>query len=231
MPGLSVKYKRDLKRTYIFDLDGTLLDTARDLSISFNYALNKFNYPSRTKEEFIGFVGNGTAKAIERAAGEKISPEKLTQIVEIFKEHYRQNMFQHTKPYNGIIEILGKIKSDGHKTAVVSNKFDDAVKILCKRYFKDLIDIAIGEGYGIRRKPEPDGINKVLTVLGSGTNNSIYIGDSDTDILTAKNAKIPCITVLWGFRDKEFLIKNGAKFFAYISDDIIKSADLIFDNI
>ncbi|MCD7780936.1 MAG: HAD family hydrolase [Candidatus Gastranaerophilales bacterium] len=211
-----------VKDTIIFDLDGTLLDTLSGLQIGFNYALKNFGYKERTQEEIRAFVGNGIVKALERALNENVEKEKFFQILNSFKEYYQNIMFEYTKPYEGIIPLLKELKEKGYKTAVVSNKFDDAVKKLCEYYFKDLIQTAIGEGYGIRKKPEADGILKTVKELNSSIEKSIYIGDSDVDILTAENIKIPCISVLWGFRDKQFLIDHGGNIFAQTPKDIIK---------
>ncbi len=210
------------KNTVIFDLDGTLLNTLGDLHACFNYAIKSFGYPERSIEEVRNFVGNGIVKAIERALPKKVSDKELQEITIVFKEYYQKHMFELTKPYEGIIPMLCKLKEKGFKTAVVSNKYDDAVKNLCKTYFKDLIEAASGEGCGVKRKPDTSGILKVLKELNSSIEQSIYIGDSDIDILTAKNARIPCISVLWGFRDKEFLINHGADIFAQTPEDIIK---------
>ncbi len=210
------------KNTIIFDLDGTLLNTLGDLHACFNYVIKKYGYKERTLEEIRTFVGNGIVKAIERALPKGVDKSELTQIINLFKEYYQSHMYELTKPYDGIIQLLQELKRKGLKIAVVSNKFDDAVKGLCNYYFKKLIDTAVGESYDVRKKPETDGVFKAVKELHSSIEKSIYIGDSDVDILTAKNAKIPCISVLWGFRDKEFLIKNGGKIFAEKPDDIIK---------
>lgn len=210
------------KDTIIFDLDGTLLNTLEDLYTAFNYAIKKFGYPERTMEEIKSFVGNGIKKAIERAVPEKISDEKLNKITEIFKNYYQKNMYVKTKAYEGIIPMLIELKHKGFKLAIVSNKYDDAVKNLCGNYFGKYINVAIGEGYGIGKKPDIQGVLKAIKELGSEIEKSIYVGDSEVDIQTAKNAGIPCISVLWGFKDKEFLIANGAKIFAKKPNDIIE---------
>ena len=183
-----------MKKAVIFDLDGTLLNTLDDLADSTNYALSKFGYPTRTIEEVRQFVGNGVAKLIERAIPEG------------------QNMYNKTAPYNGIIVMLSNLKSKGIKIAVVSNKFDLAVKELCKKYFEGFIDFAAGENeaQGIKKKPAPDTVFSVLNEFNFAPEDAVYVGDSDVDIMTAKNSKMPCISVTWGFRDKKFLLENGA---------------------
>lgn len=210
------------KDTIIFDLDGTLLNTLEDLYISFNYAIESFGYPKRTMEEIKSFVGNGIKKAIERALPQNVQEDELNKIIEVFKTYYTNNMYVKTKAYEGILPLLEELKNKGFKLAVVSNKYDSAVKNLCKKYFDSYINIAIGEGNGIDKKPDPKGVLKAIKELNSTKEKSIYIGDSEVDIQTAQNADIPCISVLWGFKDKEFLTKQGAKIFAKSPKDIIE---------
>ena len=201
-----------MKKTVIFDLDGTLLNTLDDLADSTNYALSKFGYPTRTIDEVRQFVGNGVAKLIERAIPEGKNNPNFEKCLAIFKENYAQNMYNKTAPYNGIIEMLSNLKSKGIKIAVVSNKFDLAVKELCKKYFEGFIDFAAGENeaQGIKKKPAPDTVISVLNEFNFAPEDAVYVGDSDVDIMTAKNSKMPCISVTWGFRDKKFLLENGA---------------------
>lgn len=201
-----------MKKAVIFDLDGTLLNTLDDLADSTNYALSRFGYPTRTIEEVRQFVGNGVAKLIERAIPEGKNNPNFEKCLAIFKENYAQNMYNKTAPYNGIIEMLSNLKSKGIKIAVVSNKFDLAVKELCKKYFEGFIDFAAGENeaQGIKKKPAPDTVISVLNEFNFAPEDAVYVGDSDVDIMTAKNSKMPCISVTWGFRDKKFLLENGA---------------------
>lgn len=201
-----------MKKAVIFDLDGTLLNTLDDLADSTNYALSKFGYPTRTIEEVRQFVGNGVAKLIERAIPEGKNNSNFEKCLSIFKENYAQNMYNKTAPYNGIIEMLSNLKSKGIKIAVVSNKFDLAVKELCKKYFEEFIDFAAGENeaQGIKKKPAPDTVISVLNEFNFAPEDAVYVGDSDVDIMTAKNSKMPCISVTWGFRDKKFLLENDA---------------------
>lgn len=201
-----------MKKAVIFDLDGTLLNTLDDLADSTNYALSRFGYPTRTIEEVRQFVGNGVAKLIERAIPEGKNNPNFEKCLAIFKENYAQNMYNKTAPYNGIIEMLSNLKSKGIKIAVVSNKFDLAVKELCKKYFEGFIDFAAGENeaQGIKKKPAPDTVISVLNEFNFVPEDAVYVGDSDVDIMTAKNSKMPCISVTWGFRDENFLLENGA---------------------
>ena len=208
--------------TVIFDLDGTLLNSLEDLHACFNYAIKHFGYPTRSIEEIKSFVGNGIKKAIERALPYAVEHEELDNITNYFRAYYKEHMLELTKPYEGVIELLTNLKEKGYKTAIVSNKYDDAVKKLSENYFGNLIDVAVGEGYGVRRKPEIDGVIKAVEILGSKIENCIFVGDSDVDIMTSSNAKLPCISVLWGYRDKEILISKGAKLFAETPKDIEK---------
>lgn len=212
------------KKIVIFDLDGTLLNTLQDLTDSTNFALNRCDYPQRTLDEVRNFVGNGVLKLIERAVPENTSANDIQNCLKIFKEHYKNNMFNKTAPYSGIIAMLKKLKNDGYKTAVVSNKFDSAVKDLCIKYFGSLIDFSAGENElaGIRKKPAPDTVLKVLKEFNLSSDEAIYVGDSEVDIQTAKNANIDCISVLWGFKNKEFLLNNGAKILISKPDEIFR---------
>ena len=199
----------------VFDMDGTILDTLEDLKDSTNFALEKCGYPTRTYDEVRRFVGNGIRKLIERAVPEGLTVEQIDRVHEVFTEHYKVHCADKTKAYDGIKPLLEKLRANGVKTAVVSNKADYGVQELCKEYFDGLFDYAIGEREGIRRKPAPDAVNEALRVLGMSKSEAVYIGDSDVDFETAKNAELPCISVLWGFRDEEFLREKGATLFVH----------------
>lgn len=195
----------------VFDLDGTLLDTLEDLKEAVNVALRTFDMPERTLNEIREFVGNGVKKLMIRAVpdGEK-NPDFEGAFLK-FKEYYALHSNDKTEPYPGIIELLTQLKYQGIKMAIVSNKIDFAVKDLSRIYFADYMDAAIGDTDGIQRKPAPDTVYKALDELGVRRENAIYVGDSDVDILTAQNSGLDCISVTWGFRDREFLILNGAE--------------------
>ncbi len=197
-------------KAVIFDLDGTLLNTLEGLMDSVNYSLNEFNYPIKSIDEIKSFVGNGVSKLVERAIPEGVKNPNFEKCLAIFKEHYSKTMQQKTKPYPKITELLIDLKSENIKVAVVSNKYDLAVKDLCNKYFPDLIDIALGESKFCRPKPDTDGIDKVLVELNLKKDEVLYVGDSEVDILTAQNASIKMIGVSWGFRDVNCLKKNGA---------------------
>lgn len=200
-------------KAVIFDLDGTLLNTIEDLKESVNFALSCFGFPVLSVDKVNSFVGDGVSKLIERALPDGLSNPDFKNCLKVFKEHYKNNMCDITKPYDDILKMLSMLKEKGIKTAVVSNKFDLAVKDLTDKFFGALIDISFGEceDRGIKKKPSPDMVFKVLEELKLNKDEVLYVGDSDTDILTAKNSGIKCISVSWGFRDRKFLIKNGAE--------------------
>ncbi len=208
----------------IFDLDGTLLNTLDDLCDSTNFALNKFGYPMRTIEEIRNFVGNGVKILIERAIPNGTKNKHFKDCLETFKNHYKANMYNKTAPYCGIEGMLKTLQKNNIQIAVVSNKFDLAVKELCKKYFGDLIQVAIGENEaaGIRKKPAPDSVLKAIKELNLSISNSIYVGDSETDVQTAKNSDLKCIGCTWGFRDEDILIKEGANYIVHTPEDILK---------
>ncbi|MDE5754452.1 MAG: HAD family hydrolase [Oscillospiraceae bacterium] len=195
----------------VFDLDGTILDTLQDLYLSVNYALQKNHLPERTLSEIQQFVGNGIRKLIERSVPADLSdPEKINQVYEDFTGYYTQHYADHTMPYEQIIEVIQTIRHAGLLTAVVSNKADYAVQSLCETYFPALFDSVAGEKAGIPRKPAPDSVLSVLTALQCSPEQAVYIGDSEIDIETAKNAGLSCISVTWGFRSEAFLKEHHA---------------------
>lgn len=198
--------------TIIFDLDGTLLNTLDDLRDSLNIALIAHGYEPRTLEEVRNFIGNGVGKLIKRALPIHSTEDEIKQCLATFTQHYNQNMQNKTRPYNGIMDLLLDLDRYNYKIAIVSNKFDSAVKELAKEYFGDFIDIAIGESEIVKRKPAPDSVFAAIKELGSDINKTIFVGDSETDVQTAKNAGIPCIGVTWGFRTREVLRNEGADY-------------------
>lgn len=210
------------KTTVIFDLDGTLLNTLQDLADAVNYALRKEGMPERTIDEVRRFVGNGVRLLMIRAVPDGESNPLFEETFAQFKEYYEEHCNDNTKPYEGMIELLETLKSKGYSVAIVSNKIDSAVKELSALYFKGIVPVAIGEKEGVRRKPAPDTVREALKELGRTAEESVYVGDSDVDIETAKNAGMPCVSVLWGFRDREFLEEHGAKRYARTAEDVLK---------
>ena len=201
--------------TYIFDLDGTLLDTLGDLAASVNYALRTHGMPEHSLDDVRRFVGNGVRKLMERAVPDGADNPRFDETFATFRQYYMAHSLDTTRPYEGIPETLATLKARGCHLAVVSNKMMAATQALCHHFFPDTIEVAIGEdeAAGIRRKPAPDTVSAALKALGVGKEDAAYVGDSDVDILTACNAGIPCISVLWGFRDRDFLISHGAQTF------------------
>lgn len=199
------------KRLLIFDLDGTILYTLEDLKESLNDALGHMGYPRRTLEETRNFVGNGIRKLIQRAVPAGTAEADIQRTYDLFLAHYRVHCADRTAPYPGIPAFLEELKARGFLLAVVSNKADSAVQILCGRYFPQMFDCAFGERPGVRKKPAPDGVLEVLERLGVPKEQALYIGDSEVDIETARNAGMDCVLVDWGFRDRETLTRKGAE--------------------
>ncbi|MBR6180818.1 MAG: HAD-IA family hydrolase [Prevotella sp.] len=197
-------------QAYIFDLDGTLLDTLDDLAASTNFALRTHHMPEHGINDVRRFVGNGVRKLMERAVPGGVANPHFEQALATFREHYTQHSLDTTRPYPGIIDLLQRLKASGKKVAVVSNKFDAATKALCQHFFASLVDVAIGESERVRKKPAPDTVMEALRLLEVEKEQAVYIGDSDVDIATARNSGIPCISVTWGFRDRTFLLGHGA---------------------
>ncbi len=210
------------QKAVIFDLDGTLLDTLEDLTDSVNYALKAYGCPQKSIEQVRMYVGNGIRNLMKRAVeGGEMHPQ-FENIFQAFQEDYKKNSRNKTKPYEGILEVLRTLHEQNIKLAIVSNKADFAVKELNTYYFGEFAMTAIGEKEGVRRKPAPDTVFQAIKELGVSVEESVFVGDSDVDMDTAKNAGIPCIGVLWGFRDKELLKAHGAKYFAEKPVDILK---------
>ena len=198
--------------TYIFDLDGTLLDTLTDLAASTNYALRTHGMPEHTIDEVRRFVGNGVRKLMERAVPDGTDNPLFDEAFATFRQYYMEHSLDTTRPYEGIPEMLAALKAKGCHLAVVSNKMMAATQELCRHFFPETIEVAIGENEaeGIRKKPAPDTVIAALRQLGVGEEGAVYVGDSDVDIDTARNSNLPCISVLWGFRDRDFLLQHGA---------------------
>lgn len=212
-----MKYK-----AVIFDMDGTILNTLEDLKNATNYSLRQFEMPERSLEEVRMFVGNGIRKLVERAVPAGTSEEKIAQVFDVFLEYYEIHSADNTSPYPGILELVEKLKKSGIKTAVSTNKADVPAQELGREYFNGIFDLIVGQQDGLKVKPAPDSVNKILSILDIQKKDAIYIGDSDVDVQTAKNSGLDFIGVSWGFRGREFLEKNGAK-------NIVDNANEILD--
>ncbi len=191
-----------------------MLNTLEDLTDAVNAALEKHGKPVRTIEEIRRFVGNGVGRLMERAVPEGTAPEEVAEILADFRAHYAVHCNDKTRPYDGVLELMQQLKKAGYRMAIVSNKLDSAVRELSDIYFMGLADVSVGERAGMPRKPAPDMVELALSELGAKKEEAVYVGDSDVDLATAANAGLPCISVLWGFRDRSFLEERGAKCFA-----------------
>ena len=205
---------------YIFDLDGTLLDTLQDLAASVNYALRQHHMPEHSIDDVRRFVGNGVRRLMERAIPEGAANPAFEAAFATFRKYYMEHSLDTTRPYDGIPELIHELKKRGCRMAVVSNKMMAATQELVHHFFPE-IEVAIGEdeAAGIRKKPAPDTVFVAMKQLGEGS--AVYVGDSDVDLATARNSGLPCISVLWGFRDRDFLLAHGATTFVEQPLDIL----------
>ena len=197
-----------MKTGILFDLDGTLLDTLEDLLDATNAALRHFGRPERTLAELRSFVGNGARNQIRLSLSGREDDPDLDAVLEWYKEYYSAHCQNKTAPYEGILDALAELAGE-YPIAIVSNKPDAAVKTLCARYFPGIY--ALGESADCPRKPAPDMVYQAMKAIG--VEKCVYVGDSEVDIRTAKNAGVPCVSVLWGFRDKEVLEGEGGRYF------------------
>jgi len=206
-----------MKTGILWDLDGTLLDTIEDLADAVNYALDQFGYPQRTLEEVRRFVGNGARRLIALAVPEGADTEA---VLNTFRAYYDDHCQIKTKPYDGIPDALAAL-GEKYPMAVVSNKPDSAVKSLCAQYFPGLY--ARGESTDCPRKPAPDMVHRTMEAIG--VERCIYVGDSEVDVLTARNAGVTCLSVLWGFRDREEIEAAGGSHFCEKTAQLIEELE------
>ncbi len=208
--------------TILFDLDGTLLNTLEDLRGAVNHQLSVSGLPQRSLAEVRQFVGNGLRNLMRLSLPEGCSDEEIDRHTAAMRSWYNTHDRVCTRPYDGILPLLRQLREAGCAVAVVSNKVDEAVKDLCAHYFGDLVAIAVGETEGLRRKPWPDTVELALRQLGAGKEGAVYIGDSEVDLATARNAGLPCISVTWGFRTRKELEEAGAVTFADSPEELWK---------
>ena len=211
-----------MKTGLLFDLDGTLLNTLEDLRDATNAALAHFGCPPRSQAQIRAFVGNGARNQIRLSLPGKTDDPDLDEVLDWYKTYYAAHCQIKTAPYAGIPEALADLCRD-YPVAIVSNKPDTAVKALCKQHFPGIY--ALGESPDCPRKPAPDMVFQAMEAIG--VERCIYVGDSEVDILTAKNADVPCIVVLWGFRDREVLEGEGGRYFCADPSDLRKSVEEI----
>ena len=209
-----------MKPGILFDLDGTLLNTLEDLLDATNYALEQCGYPRRTLAELRRFVGNGAENQIRMSLPEGSSPEEVRRVLGIYKPYYTSHCQIKTRPYGGIPQALAELERQ-YPIAIVSNKPDGAVKALCAEVFPGIY--ALGEAPDCPRKPAADMVKKACCAIG--VNTCVYVGDSEVDVLTAKNAGVPCLSVLWGFRDREEIEAAGGTYFCAVPAELPKKIE------
>ena len=207
----------------LFDMDGTLLDTLEDLRDGVNVVLERRGYPQHTLEEIRDYVGNGAGVLIRRALPEGTAEAEISEVLEEYKEWYRIHYCTKTRPYPGVVELLEKLAAEGVKMAVVSNKPDAVTKELAKKFFPGLP--AFGQQDDVPRKPEPQMVWNALETLGVRRERACYVGDSEVDVATAKNAGLPIAAVDWGFRTGEQLRAAGAETIAATTAELLAQLD------
>ena len=200
-----------------FDMDGTVLDTIEDLKNAVNYTMRHFGYPEIDTYQTKHYTGNASRHLITMACpdGTEIDP-----VLEFYSKYYKSHCAINTKPYDGILDLMAKLKSRGIKMAVVSNKMDGAVKDLAREWFGEYIDVAVGEKDGLMKKPAPDLVNEAMRLMKANKAESVYIGDTEVDIKTAFNSDLPCIAVTWGFRDFDEIKDLGAMCYCNNTDEV-----------
>ncbi|MDY4557602.1 MAG: HAD family hydrolase [Alloprevotella sp.] len=209
--------------TVVFDLDGTLLDTLGDLAGSVNYALRKHGLRECSLQEVRSFLGNGIVRLMQNAVKNAVEGVAFEEVFQTFRSHYLEHCLDTTQPYPGILPMMEKLRESGVKIAIVSNKLHPAVQELNRRFFADLVTSAVGESETVRRKPHPDGVLKALEELGSRPEEAVYVGDSEVDWETARQAGLRCVLVLWGFRDEDFLRGlPGVQAYLKSPDDLLR---------
>lgn len=207
-------------QTAIFDMDGTILETLEDMCASVNVTMNHVGYPRRTMDEVRRFVGNGAAKLIERCMPAGAEDPRYPAALEFYRAYYDAHAQIKTGPYPGIPELLNQLSREGVRLAVVSNKPDEAVRALTERYFPSVFPVAIGNRDGWATKPAPDSVYEAMRLLGARRESTVYVGDSDVDVDTARNAGLDSVIVTWGFRDEDFLRAHGAQHLAHNADEL-----------
>ena len=207
--------------TIVFDCDGTLLDTLTDLRNAVNYVLRAHDLPERSVPEVKAALGNGIAHLMRQSLPDSISEAEFNTYLDEFKAYYGEHLQDYTAPYPGMLDVLDTLRAKGYKLAIVSNKIQEGITPLNKEYFGHRLPVAIGERPGLQRKPAPDMVLQALKELDSTQSESIYIGDSEVDVATAKNSGLLCIGVTWGFRDEQLHKDLGVKYIARKAEDIV----------
>ena len=206
----------------IFDMDGTTLDTLHDITVSMNHSLRDLGLPEITDEESIHMQGWGVKVFSKMAAPDDVSEDMLEQVEAGFRKYYESSPKENTKPYDGILQVLAELKDRGIMMAISSNKLDKAVQQLNKTHFDGFFDFAVGFKEGLPRKPDPASVYMAMEQFGVTKEETLYVGDSETDIETAKNAGVDFLTCLWGFRSREELDAVGGRNYCAEPEDILK---------
>lgn len=209
----------------LFDLDGTLLDTLGDLTAAMNRTLTRHGLPERTRQQMRAALGNGARRLMELSVPAGTDGALFETLLAEYNADYAAHCRMETAPYPGVDALLRQLHAQGRKLAIVSNKPDEAVRALRADFFADAVPIAVGEKQGIRRKPAPDTLLTAMAQLGAERTSTVYVGDSEVDIATARAAGLPCISVLWGFRDRDLLEQAGAQQFAADAGELAKLLD------
>ena len=209
-------------QTILFDMDGTVLDTLYDLWASTNAILRELGCPERTMDEIRSFVGNGARNQLRRALPEGSGDETIDEALRRYQAHYAAHCRDHTAPYDGVLPALRALDAAGKRLAVVSNKPDKMVKLLSEEHFGAFMHVAIGETPERRRKPAPDTVYAALEALGASKDGAVYVGDSEVDVETARNAGLPLIAVSWGFRGRAALEAAGADTVVDTPEELLK---------
>lgn len=209
----------------LFDLDGTLLDTLGDLTAAMNRTLTRHGLPERTRQQMRTALGNGARRLMELSVPSGTDSALFETLLAEYNADYAAHCRIETAPYPGVAALLRTLRTQGRKLAIVSNKPDEAVRALRAEFFADTVPIAVGEKQGIRRKPAPDTLLTAMAQLGAERTSTVYVGNSEVDIATARAADLPCISVLWGFRDRDALEQAGAQQFAADAGELARLLD------
>ena len=212
-------------KAVVFDMDGTILDTLTDLADSVNHCLGLYGYPPVPRQAVAAALGNGAGRLVEELIeGGRNNPD-YSNVLNAHIAYYENHCQIKTAPYSGIIPAMKRLKENGIRMAIVSNKGDGAVAKLSERYFGALVETAVGERTGIRRKPSPDTVLEALRMMGVSPEKAIYVGDTEVDVETASNAGMPCMLVSWGFRDRVWLERLGAEFLVDTAPEMVEKIE------
>ena len=209
-------------RAVLFDMDGTVLDTLTDLAAAANTALRHFGLPEGSREKVCASLGNGASYLIHACVPEGTEERFTREVLAWYKPWYDAHCCIETRPYPGILELMARLKAKGIRQAIISNKADPAVQELAARFFPGLLETAVGESETVRRKPDPDAVLAAAQQMGMTLDECVYVGDTEVDLATARNAGMACLSVTWGFRSEEELLAAGATHIAHNTEELEK---------